>query len=188
VARRMAEALSSPDLQHPAGDVLRALGAMAVEPLVDVVMGTDSDAAAAAGILLERISGAEAFVDEIASTDPARRGRAVEVLGAIGGITATQALLGALTDPDPNIRGRAATLLGELGDPRAIASLKGMFLKDPVVSVAEAAREALVMLGSVPPGRPGQPEETEEPGEVGEVGEFGEPNGEGGSSPRPPVP
>jgi HEAT repeat protein len=182
VARRMAEALSSPDLRYPAGDVLRSLGAMAVEPLVDVVMGNDPEAAAAAGILLERISGAQPFVDEVASTDPGRRLRAVEVLGAIGGSTATQALLGALTDPDPNIRGRAATLLGELGDPKAVPPLKAMFLKDPVVSVAEAAREALVMLGSVPPGRPGPPEDQEEPDEAGE---FGQPNGEGGSSPTP---
>jgi HEAT repeat protein len=150
VARQLAAALASPDLRRPAGDVLAGMGQAAVEPLVDVATGDDPEAAAAAGALLERITGASTFATNLSSVDPWERLRAVQVLCAIGGAVAADALLGALSDPDVQIRSRAATLLGGMGEARAVKPLRRMFLSDPVSDVAAAAESALRMLGSVP--------------------------------------
>jgi HEAT repeat protein len=148
VARRLASALGSPDLRRPAGDVLERMGHAAVKPLVEVVMGDDTEAAAAAGALLQRIAGAQSFLPDLSSIDPEERLRAVEVLGVIGGDVASEALLGTLSDPDPLIRVRSAALLGALGDLRAIRALRRVFLSDPVGEVAAAAEEALRSLGA----------------------------------------
>jgi HEAT repeat protein len=148
VARRLASALASPDLRRPAGDVLEKMGHAAVKPLVDVVMGDDPEAAAAAGALLQRIAGAQSFLPDLSSIDPEDRLRAVEVLGVIGGDVACEALLGTLSDPDPRIRIRSASLLGTLGDLRAVRALRRVFLSDPVGEVAAAAEEGLSELGA----------------------------------------
>jgi HEAT repeat protein len=150
VARQLALALASPDLRRPAGDVLARMGRAAVEPLVEVAIGEDVEAAAAAGALLDRIAGASAFAEGLSSVDPEERFRAVKVLGAIGGSVAADALLGTLSDPDVRIRARSASLLGALGELRAVKPLRRMFLSDPVSEVAAAAESALRMLGSVP--------------------------------------
>jgi HEAT repeat protein len=150
VARQLAAALSSPDLRRPAGDVLFGMGQAAVEPLIDVATGDDPEAAAVAGELLERITGASTFATNLSSVDPGQRLRAVQVLGAIGGAVAADALLDALSDPDVRIRSRAATLLGAMGESRAVKPLRRMFLSDPVSEVAAAAESALRILGSVP--------------------------------------
>jgi HEAT repeat protein len=150
VARRLAEALSSPDLRRAAGDVLARMGAVAVEPLTDLVMRSDPEARAAAGTLLERIAGPGRFLADLGSTNPDTRFGAVEVLGAMGGRIAVDALLQALSDPEVRVRSRAAALLGALGDARALPALKRVFLSDPVVEVAVAAEAALLALGSAP--------------------------------------
>src|SRR5205814_1755565 len=112
VVRRLAAALSSPDLRRAAGAVLERMGSAAVEPLVDVVAGGEAEAAAAAGTLLDRIAGAERFVAGMSSTDPDQRLRSAEVLGAVRGPAAADALLTALGDPDVRVRSRAAFHLG----------------------------------------------------------------------------
>jgi HEAT repeat protein len=155
VARRLASALAFADLRRPAGEVLEKMGSAAIQPLVEVVTGSDPLAAAVAGGLLARITGPDRFVAELRSTDPAVRLRAVEVVGAIGGRVASEALLGALTDPDVRVRVRSATLLGSLGDLRSVRSLKRTFLSDPVMEVAAAAEAALRALGSHPESDPG---------------------------------
>jgi HEAT repeat protein len=126
------------------------MGQAAVEPLIDVATGDDPEAAAVAGELLERITGASTFATNLSSVDPGQRLRAVQVLGAIGGAVAADALLDALSDPDVRIRSRAATLLGAMGESRAVKPLRRMFLSDPVSEVAAAAESALRILGSVP--------------------------------------
>lgn len=150
VARRLAQALHSPDLRRQAAAALERVGRAAVDALVDVVTGDDADAAAAAARLLDGISGAATFAEQLSSTDPGERLRAVEVLGAIGGPTAVDGLVERLTDPDVDVRTRAATVLGSLGDLRAVAPLRRVFLSDPVVDVASAAEVALAALGSAP--------------------------------------
>jgi HEAT repeat protein len=152
VARQLAVALSAPDLRRPAGDVLVRMSHTAVEPLVEVATGDDVEAAAAAGVLLERIAGVPAFAANLSSVDPEDRLRAVQVLGAMGGSAAAEALLGTLSDPDVRIRARSAALLGAMGELRAVKPLRRMFLSDPVSDVAAAAESALRMLGTVPQG------------------------------------
>src|SRR5205085_11028072 len=100
VARRLADALSSPDLRRPAGDVLIRMGAVAVEPLTDLVMRSDPDVRAAGGAVLERVAGPGPFLGDLGSTNPDTRFRAVEVLGAMGGRVAVEALMQALSDPE----------------------------------------------------------------------------------------
>jgi HEAT repeat protein len=151
VARRLAGALSSPDLRRPAGEVLERMGRVVVEPLTEVAVGPDPDAAAAAGTLLERIAGAQGFVAALSSIDPAVRLRGVQVLGAIGGPVAAEALTSALTDPDVMVRSRAAMLIGGLHYLPAVKPLRRMFLTDPVTEAVAAAEAALRLLGTVPP-------------------------------------
>jgi HEAT repeat protein len=152
VIRRLAAALSAPDLRRAAGGVLERMGPAAIEPLIDVVAGSDADVAAAAGTLLDRIAGADRFVVGLTSTDPDQRLRSAEVLGVVRGPAAADGLLGALGDPDVRVRSRAAYHLGRLGDPRAVQPLKRMFLTDPVPEAAAAAETALRSLGVVPAG------------------------------------
>src|SRR5439155_2132679 len=151
VARRLAAALSSADLRRPAGRILEQMGATAVEPLVEVATGPDVEAAAAAGSVLERLTGVDPFVAGLSSLDPAERLRSTSVLGAIGGANAVTGLLAALGDPEVRVRVRAASLLGALGDSPAIRPLRRAFLTDPVGEVAAAAEAALRLLGSVVP-------------------------------------
>jgi len=153
VARRLAAALRTPELRRPAGALLERMGLTAVEPLVEVITGQDHEVAAVAGALLSRIAGAETFVTRLSSRDRSVRRTAVEVLGAIGGPTSSEALITALGDPDPEVRVRVAALLGELADPRALEPLKRAYLADPVPEVATAAEDALRRLGGMP-GRP----------------------------------
>jgi HEAT repeat protein len=154
VARRLADALSSPDLRRPAGDLLERMGQAAVAPLVHVVIRGDAPTSAVAASLIDRITGPHSFVAGLSAMDPEHRLRSVEVLGAIGGPTSSEALLTALSDPDQRVRIRSVALLGRLGDPRAIEPLKQTFLSDPVVEVAAAAEAALRELGSGPPQGP----------------------------------
>lgn len=152
VARRLAAALRSPDLRRPAGEVLERMQGVAAEALTEVAIGSDAEAATAAGALIDRLVGTDPFVDGLASVDPEERIRSVQVLGAIGGPAASEALLGALPDPDVRVRARAASLLGTLGYLPAVKSLRRMFLTDPVAEAAAAAEAALRLLGAVPPG------------------------------------
>jgi HEAT repeat protein len=164
VARTLAEALATPDLRRAAGDLLERMGAAAIGPLVDIVAGDDLELAAVSGALLERIAGPQPFVAALSSVHPEDRLRAVEVLGRMGDPTASEALLTTLSDPDERVRGRAVTLLGEVGDPRAVEPLKRAFRTDPVVEVAEAARESLRKLeaGSIP-----EPSDAADPRDAG---------------------
>jgi HEAT repeat protein len=150
VARRLASALGSPDLRRPAGRLLAAMGALAVEPLVDVVVEAEREVAIVAGGLLEGITGPEPFLRQLSSRRPDQRIRAVEVLGAIDGPSASEWLLASLADPEQSVRVRVVELLGELGDPRTTEPLKQVFLNDPVPEVAEASERALGRLGGMP--------------------------------------
>jgi HEAT repeat protein len=162
VARRLAGALRTPELRRQAGALLERMGRAAVEPLVEVITGEDHEVAAVAGALLSRIAGAEGFVRSLSSRDPEVRRTAVEVLGAIGGPTSSEALITALGDPDPAIRVRVAALLAELADPRALEPLKRAYMADPVPEVAAAAEDALRRLG----GMPGRPASSDAPVEI----------------------
>ena len=128
------------------------MGAVAAEALSDVAIGTDPEAAKAAGTLIDRIVGTDPFVQGLSSIDPDERIRSAQVLGAIGGPAASEALMGALSDPDVDVRSRAASFLGTLGYLPAVKALRRMFLTDPVAEAAAAAESALRMLGTVPPG------------------------------------
>lgn len=150
VARQLAAALSSPDLRRQAGTILASMGEAAVEPLVDVVVDLERDVAATAGQLLGRIVGPAPFIAQLSSRNADDRIRAVEVLGAIDGPTASEWLLGSLSDPDQRVRSRVVVLLGELGDPRALDPLKQVFLNDPVHDVSTAAEVALQQMGGLP--------------------------------------
>jgi HEAT repeat protein len=151
VARRLAVALGSPDLRRAAGRLLAAMGAPAVEPLVEVVLEAERDLAIVAGGLLERITGPEPFVRQLSSRDPDDRMRAVEVLGAIDGPSSSEWLVASLADPEQAVRIRVVELLAELGDPRSLEPLKQVFLSDPVADVSAAAERALRRLGGMPP-------------------------------------
>lgn len=153
VAAQLAAALSSPDLRQAAGQILAGMGEAALEPLVDVVVEAGGDTAAAAGRLLERMVGPEAFIAQLSSRNRNDRVRAVEVLGAIGGPKASEWLLGSLADPDEGVRTRAVVLLGEFGDAQALDRLKQVFLNDPVHTVTIAAEEALRRMGGLPADR-----------------------------------
>lgn len=157
VARLLAAALSSPDVRRQAGDLLEHMGEAAVEPLVDVVIRGDADAAAAAGAVLERVTGPQTFVAGLSSLDPDERLRAAEVLGVLGGPTASEALLTALLDPDQRVRSRVIQMLGDLGDPRAVEPLRRTLRIDPVAEVVAAAEEALRALGAIPSDDDGEP-------------------------------
>jgi HEAT repeat protein len=150
LARRLAAALASADLRRPAEALLERMGDVAVEPLVDVVLRGDRELAGAAGSVLARVAGPEAFAPRVAAPRLEERRRAVEVLGAMGGPVAVRALGRALSDPDRALRGRACSLLGQLGDPAAAEALKHAFLSDPVPEVSAAAEDALRRLGAMP--------------------------------------
>jgi HEAT repeat protein len=150
VARRLAAALASADLRRSAGEVLERMGAMAVQALADVTTGDDPEASVAAGVLLDRIAGSGPFIDELSSIAPDQRLRAVQVLAALGGPSASEALVSALSDPDVRVRSRAATALGALGYLSALKQLRRMFLTDPVAEAARSAEDALRRLGAVP--------------------------------------
>jgi HEAT repeat protein len=158
VARRLAEALASADLRKSAGEVLERMGIMAVQALADVTTGDHPEASLAAGILLDRIAGPGPFIDELSSIAPDQRFRAVQVLAALGGPSASEALVSALSDPDVRVRSRAASALGALGYLSALKQLRRMFLTDPVAEAARSAEDALRRLGAVPAEgeRPGQ--------------------------------
>ncbi len=150
MARRLASALSSPDLRVPAGELLEQLGASAVDSLVEIVMTGDPDTVRAAAGVLEQVAGPQPFVARLSSLDPEDRLRAVEVLGAIGSSVAADGLRAALADPDERVRARTATLLGTLRDRRGVDALKRTFLNDPVAEVSAAAEAALRRLGVMP--------------------------------------
>jgi HEAT repeat protein len=151
VARRLAAALRSPDLRAAASDVLAKMGQPAVEPLTDVVVGDDPQAAAAAGEILSHVVGVRPFVADLSSTDPQTRLRAVAVLGAMGGLVASDALMTMVSDPDVRVRMQAVGLLGDIGDRRVVKVLKRVFTSDPVHEVAAAAEDSLRALGALPP-------------------------------------
>ena len=115
-------------------------------------MGSDPEAAAAAGALIDQIVGTDPFIEGLSSIAPDERLRSVQILGAVGGPTASEALMGALADPDVPVRARAAAFLGTLGYLPAVKPLRRMFLTDPVAEAAAAAEAAPRMLGTVPPG------------------------------------
>jgi HEAT repeat protein len=154
VARRLAATLGSPDLRAMVRDVLTRMGQSAVQPLTEVAIGDDADAALVAGEILNEIVGVRTFVTELSSTEPEARLRAVLVLGVIGGPVAAEALMTMVTDPDVRIRAQSVDLLGELGDPRSVKVLKRVFTSDPVSEVATAAEESLRALGALPPADP----------------------------------
>ena len=146
VAKRLSDVLSSSALRGPASDLLVQMGPSAQGLLVNALMVGDAAAAPAIGKLLAKIAGLDTFKAQLSSPDPEQRLRAVMVLGAIGGPKAVDALLGTLADPDPSIRGRSLTLLGGLADDRAIKAMENSAANDPVVEVADAARDALLRL------------------------------------------
>jgi HEAT repeat protein len=166
VARRLAAALASPDLRRSAGEVLERMGAMAIQALADVTTGTDPEASAAAGILLDGIAGPDPFIHELSSIEPDQRLRAVQVLAALAGPSASEALVSALSDPDVRVRSRAASALGTLGYLPALKQLRRMFLTDPVAEAAGSAEAALRRLGAVP-------DEDEKPAQAPSTGEDG---------------
>jgi HEAT repeat protein len=176
VARRLATTLGSPDLRAMVRDVLTRMGQSAVQPLMEVAIGNDPEAALVAGEILNDIVGVRSFVTELSSTDMEARLRAVLVLGVIGGPVAAEALMTMVTDPDVRIRAQSVVLLGELGDPRAVKVLKRVFTSDPVSEVATAAEESLRALGALPP-----VDETLSPAEETTVQPEGppEPDGQG---------
>jgi HEAT repeat protein len=150
VSRQLAAALASPDLRRAAGEVLERMGPMAVPALADVTTGADPEASIAAGVLLDRIAGAEPFVEDLGSIEPDQRLRAVRVLAVLGGSAAADALVSALTDPDVRVRSKAASALGALGHLPAVRPLRRMYLTDPVSEAAAAAEASLRRLGAVP--------------------------------------
>jgi HEAT repeat protein len=146
VARQLVDALRSADLNRAAGDLLSRMGMTAVEPLVEMLLQGSPELTRTVGELLQKITGPDPFLDELASLDPVRRLRAVEALGAMGGPRAVDGLVRALADPDERIRVRGLQHLGRLGDRRAIDDVRRTFASDPVFEVAEAAEEALQRL------------------------------------------
>jgi HEAT repeat protein len=143
VARRLAEALTSPDLRHAVEGLLARMGEAGVEPLLDLLSAAGPDLVPVIGQLLGRIAGADAFLERLKAMEPADRLRATLALGAMGGDAALEGLTRSLLDPDEHIRMRAVALLGELRDPRAFEAVKRTFLGDPVAGVVSAAEEAL---------------------------------------------
>lgn len=164
VARRLAATLGSPDLRTTARDVLTKMGQSAVQPLTEVAIGDDPEAATVAGEILNQVVGVRNFVGELSSTEPQARLRAVLVLGVMGGPVAAEALMTMVTDPDVRIRMQSVATLGDIGDPRAVKVLKRVFTSDPVSEVAAAAEESLRTLGALPDAEPA-PRELDGPAE-----------------------
>lgn len=150
VAKRLAGVLASPSLRQQATDLLTKMGASAVELLVDVLLHSTPEVRPIVGSLLERIAGADRFLERLGSMDPQARLRAAEALGAIGGPRVVDALMGTLSDPDERVRIRTLQLLGDLGDQRVVETVRKSFLGDPVPEVVDAAKKTLARL------RPGE--------------------------------
>lgn len=187
VAALVAAALASPDLRRPAGAVLERLGPVAIDPLVDVVMGADAEAARAAAALIDRLAGVARFTAALSSTAPGDRLKAVRVLGAIGGGDAADGLLGALTDPDVRVRAAAAVLLGQLGERRAVPALRRVFVSDPVLEVATAAEASLTRLGARPSGADAEAGSGDRPGAWFDISERPAPMIDLEASNQPPA-
>lgn len=132
----------------------RSLGALraveAAEPLLEAlrsarlpwIVGGQAliDIGAPAGSALR------AVVTDPDAGDEVMRGRAVELLGMVGGGGDAPIALDALADGSPAVRERAARALGRLGSSEAVGALERA-LDDEQPSVAAAAATALGRLG-----------------------------------------
>jgi HEAT repeat protein len=145
--RYVLSALKDPD-RRVRKEVARAIGSVpmagtTVDLIMDWVAEEGSGIAPSVGWLLERVAGADAFIERLRSLDQSERLRAVPVVTAIGGALAVTALVGALSDPDQEVRVRALRGLADLGDRRAIPAVERTIANDPVHEVASEAQETL---------------------------------------------
>ncbi|HZI75865.1 MAG TPA: HEAT repeat domain-containing protein, partial [Gemmatimonadales bacterium] len=101
-------------------DILVRHGALAIEPLIHLLSGTDRNTA---------------------------RAWAANVLGEVRAVEAVPLLLQALEDPSDEVRSKAATALGRLRDRRAVAPLLEHLLSDPAPFVRARVASALAQFG-----------------------------------------
>lgn len=94
----------------------------AVEPLIQMLGGTDAvDAATALGEIGE--PAVEPLIDVLEDNNPLVRAYAARALGGTGDSRAVEPVIELLNDEDENVRSNAAMALGKLDDRRAIEPL-----------------------------------------------------------------
>jgi HEAT repeat protein len=142
-------------VEDPATDVreaaARSLGALratdAVEPLVRaLVSGSVPRAIASQALLTIGPAAVPEFRELAGDEDDGVRGRAVELIGLLGGAADADILLARVRDPSAEVRARAARALGRLGADEAAAELREA-LADRIPYVRASAAIALGQVG-----------------------------------------
>ena len=143
VARALVDFLTRAQLDSSAVDLLVGMGPAAVEPLMDALAGADDDSVQVLGLLLDRVVGLDALLEQARSLDPDARLRAVQGVGAIKGERSLELLVHALGDPHVPVRIAALKSLARIDDARALNAIRACRTMDPVAEVVTAADEAL---------------------------------------------
>jgi hypothetical protein len=125
----------------------------AVDPLVTALRHQDPDTREAAAEALGAIGDPRAAgpLQEVLSDGTQRlslRMAAARALGDLGDPASIPALAQALHDDSAELRVAAALALGDMDDAAAIPPLNELMAREQQRSVLEAARQALIMLGS----------------------------------------
>ncbi|GAB4258568.1 MAG: hypothetical protein Kow0092_06270 [Deferrisomatales bacterium] len=141
--------------RHAVTALLRIGSSRSVEAVLARMSRQDKDLRQfiADALLRHGRSALEPLARALETDDAPLRREAAYLLGELGDPAGAAALRGALADPDVGVRRNAAYALGRLGagleDRRAAVGALIDRLADPSQAVAEAARGALVALGTV---------------------------------------
>jgi len=108
-----------------------AIGTPAIKPLIQALIGNDSEVRQAAAVALQKIGSAatDDLIVIIQHRGPATYGHwdgialAASSLGTIGDARAVEPLIAALANDNREVRISAIGALGKLGDPRAVGAL-----------------------------------------------------------------
>lgn len=92
-------------------------------------------------------SAIDPLIEVLNSQDERRRSTAAHILGEIGGNDASQALFNHICDEDPSVRNAVVFSLGEIGDERSVGPLTNIALNDSYKEIRENAKAALDKLG-----------------------------------------
>ena len=151
VARAIVSFLTRAQLDESAIDLLVGMGPAAIDPLMDAIVAADEDLVPTLGLLLHRVVGLDALLEQARTLDPQARLRAVEGIGAIGGDRSLESLILSLGDPHIPVRIAAIKGLARYDDPRALNAIRAVRTMDPVAEVVAAADEVLLGPDAPPP-------------------------------------
>ncbi len=143
--------LDSPDGQVVirASDTLRAAGKKAVPLLLDAARTGSpqmrTEATSILGLIGDKRAVPLLLSHLQAGPNPARQVIIIRALGKIGDTRSVSTLVRLLRSKDSSLRASAAEALGLIGDNKAVGGLMAL-LYDPVITVVEKTRKALVRL------------------------------------------